>query len=122
MAYWIARRHSHRYGGALEGATEDHEQILDVDTDAHRLARRINEHFALPSVIRFERGHQFVIPPFRLKSNEVRSGGGGCDYTAWIEIKEAPRVTTKPCPACNETGYTKPYGPKCPVCGGKGSV
>ena len=132
MRIWLAYRCSHRYGGALEGATEDHEQLIDADSDAHRLRRRVNLHFALPSVIDFERGNRFEIPAFALKTERMHGGGGGCSYYAWIELREAPRVTTQVCAACEGRGNVPNPDPEragnhyfnvqCPTCKGRASV
>lgn len=90
---FLAYRRSHLYGGAFEdGQSEHRHQLLDADTDAIELTRRVNAHYAHPETIRQERGNKLVIPAFAMRSNTVHGSGGGCDYSAHIEIVEAPRL------------------------------
>ena len=99
-----------------------HEDLIDADTDANRLRERVNKHYALPQIIHFERNKKLEIPPFALKSERIHGSGGGCDYAAWLEIRQAPTVTTEECPDCNGKGRTVPHGPTCERCRGGGTV
>lgn len=88
LAYRISTHH--HYG---ESASETHEHLIDVDADQFALIKRVNEHFALPSTIQFERGTKHEIPAFSLASKATyMPGGGGTDYTAHIEIRQAPTL------------------------------
>lgn len=102
--FYLAYRVSHRWGGALEERSETHEHIIDADVDANVLRERVNAHFALPRIIDFERRNQHVIPPFAMSSRPMHGSGGGCDYNAHIEIREAPILRTKTCGDCDGRG------------------
>jgi hypothetical protein len=94
---WGAYRHStwHHYG---ESAREEHVHLIDADVNAFELARRINAYHARPDVIQSQRGIQYVIPPFKQRSESHYSpGGGGTDYTSYIEIKELPMLNPDEC-------------------------
>lgn len=88
LAYRISTHH--HYG---EASSETHEHLIDADTDQFALIKRVNEHFALPSTIQFERGTKHEIPAFSMTSKPTyMPGGGGTDYTARIEIRQAPTL------------------------------
>lgn len=91
MIYLAYRVSTHHHYG--ERASETHEQLLDADADQHALIKRVNAHFALPSVLRGERGVRHEIPAFAMASAGVYvPGGGGTDYTARLEIRPAPTL------------------------------
>lgn len=91
MIYLAYRVSTHHHYG--ESSSETHEHLIDADTDAVALAKRLNVHFSLPETIRGERGTTHEIPEFTLRSNPTyKPGGGGTDYTAYIEIREAPTL------------------------------
>ena len=88
LAYRVSTHH--HYGDA---ASETHEHLIDADTNQFVLIKRINAHFALPSTINSERGTRHEIPAFAMQSKPTyMPGGGGTDYTARIEIREAPTL------------------------------
>jgi len=89
---WLAYRVSHLYGGAYEDGTENVEHLIDADPNALALTRRLNEHFAHPDTVRYERGNVLQIPAFATKSNRVHGSGGGCSYYAHLELRKAPRL------------------------------
>lgn len=93
MTVWLAYRASRQYGGALEDTTRIVECLLDADCNQFELIKRANAHFALPETIRSERGNKLEIKPFRLESEVVHGGGGGCFYDAKLVIRPAPTLT-----------------------------
>lgn len=91
MIYLAYRVSTHYHYG--ESASETHEHLIDADVDLVALTKRINEHFALPSTIRGERGTKHEIPNSSMHSVPTyMPGGGGTDYTAHIEIRESPTL------------------------------
>lgn len=130
--FYLAYRVSHRYGGALEGRRETHEHLIDADVDANVLRERVNAHFATPRIIDFERRNKHEIPPFAMSSRSMFGTGGGCDYNAHIEIREAPILKTKECAPCKGSGRVPDSNPEragnpyfnvtCETCGGGGLV
>jgi hypothetical protein len=101
LKMWGAYRCStwHHYG---ESPSEKHEQLIDADTNAFELVRRVNAYYAREDTIRSERGVQHVIEAFQFKSKPTyRPGGGGTDYTAYIEIRELPMLNPDRCEAYN---------------------
>jgi hypothetical protein len=120
--FYLAYRVSHRWGGALEEHSEDREHIIDADVDANVLRERVNAYFATPQTMRFERGNRHEIPAFAMISKPLFGSGGGCNYNAHIEIREAPMLPTKQCPDCDGKGQPVMYGPKCVKCGGSGLI
>lgn len=91
MIYLAYRVSTHHHYG--ESASEMHEHLIDADTDQFALIKRVNEHFALASTINSERGTQHEIPAFAMQSKPTyMKGGGGTDYTARVEIREAPTL------------------------------
>jgi len=90
---YLAYRCSYLYGGAFEdGASERREHLIDADTDAIALTRRVNQFFAQPEIIQQERGNKLEIPAFAMRSNSVHGSGGGCFYNAHLEIRVAPQL------------------------------
>ena len=91
MIYLAYRVSTHHHYG--EAASETHEHLIDADADQFALIKRVNEHFALPSTIQFERGTKHEIPAFAMHSKPTyMPGGGGTDYTARIELRRAPTL------------------------------
>lgn len=95
MKIWLAYNCSTRSYYDGESST-NHEYIIDADTDAIALTRRVNDHHAKKETIQFNRGKQMIIPAFAKESNKVFGCGGGCDYHAWIELREAPMLGATP--------------------------
>lgn len=89
---WVAYRHSYMYGDALGDSSETRSEMLDADTDAVRLTRRVNAHFALPETINMERGRKHVIPDLALASPRLSARGGGAHSDVWLEIRQAPTL------------------------------
>lgn len=88
LAYRVSTHH--HYG---ESESKTHEHLLDADADLAALVNRVNEHFALPSTIRGERGTQHrIVAPSLHSTPTYMPGGGGTDYTARIEIRQAPTL------------------------------
>ena len=86
MIYLAYRVSTHHHYG--ESSSETHEHLIDADADLRALTERVNEHFALPSTIRGERGTKHEIPLLAMHSVPTyMPGGGGTDYTAHIEIR-----------------------------------
>lgn len=91
MIYLAYRVSTHHHYGESDSETREH--IIDADSDVDALVKRVNAHFALPSTISGERGTQHEIPvPGRHSVPVYKVGGGGTDYTAHIEIREAPTL------------------------------
>lgn len=91
MIYLAYRVSTHYHYG--ESASETHKHLIDADVDLQALIERVNEHFALPSTIRGERGTKHEIPLLSMHSVPTyMPGGGGTDYTAHIEIRESPTL------------------------------
>lgn len=91
MIYLAYRVSTHHHYG--ESSSETHEHLIDADADLFALVKRVNEHFALPSTISGERGTQHEIPAgLRESPPTYKVGGGGTDYTANIQIREAPTL------------------------------
>lgn len=91
MTIWLAYNCSIRSYYDGEPSTT-HEYIIDADTDPIALTRRVNAHHAKPETIQFNRGKRMEIPALALKSNKIFGCGGGCDYTAWLELRKAPKL------------------------------
>ena len=91
MIYLAYRVSTHYHYG--DSPSETHEHLIDADGDLLALTERVNEHFALPSTIRGERGTKHEIPLLAMHSVPTyMPGGGGTDYTAHIEIRESPTL------------------------------
>ena len=91
MIYLAYRVSTHHHYG--ESASETREDLIDADADLFALVKRVNEHFALPGTITSERGTKHEIQAGMRKSSPTYMvGGGGTDYTANIEIREAPTL------------------------------
>ena len=75
MIYLAYRVSTHHHYG--ESSSETHEHLIDADADLRALTERVNEHFALPSTIRGERGTKHEIPLLDMHSVPTYMPGGG---------------------------------------------